>query len=407
MHQDTNKAPIGGNRHLFKRPGWIKGDNKDQSEAEFFRRSHLIKHQQDPQHRVTKHVHRPSLPQTQQEHLGHPGICKSKKFTDGDNIEGTSADSLTAEALQHTKTPEIEEQGGKTTLSKDTDDAASNNFNKCAEEALLEEGNAPPAISKTQNKEQADLERLPSASHGGSIEDRHITESSKEDAATIETPEQTDSSTATQQGPESETLLAPPDMVLSSLEQNFNDAVLQILVTSPIPGSRPLILARKISQRLRDVRLTWFMHQGLPEHMKDSIFLTWKGKRLFDVTSCRSLGVEVDDQNRISWRGSELSTENGQIHMEAMTAQNLESLRTSRLQTLLAEPEEDLSSLHEVEATSCSEKDSSLTIILRAKDISECQMKVKKVFESSLSLMMCTCANCTAFYIWSNCPSIS
>ncbi|KAJ9218926.1 hypothetical protein DTO169C6_8727 [Paecilomyces variotii] len=101
------------------------------------------------------------------------------------------------------------------------------------------------------------------------------------------------------------------------------DPIIQILITSNIENTMPLIVRRKMSQRLRDVRLAWCKRQGFDKDMTASVFLTWKGRRLFDVTTCKSLGI--GRQNRASsqglWDVSELGDkeESMQIHVEAVT----------------------------------------------------------------------------------------
>jgi hypothetical protein len=107
-----------------------------------------------------------------------------------------------------------------------------------------------------------------------------------------------------------------------------NDEVVQILITSAIENTKPLVVQRLASQRLRDVRLAWCTRQGFGEKMTSSVFLTWNRKRLFDVTTCRSLlrGTNmpprdywaVDDQN-----AAESNTQ--RLHMEAVTGELLKS----------------------------------------------------------------------------------
>lgn len=91
------------------------------------------------------------------------------------------------------------------------------------------------------------------------------------------------------------------------------DLVVQILITSEIEHTRPLIVRRKMSQSLRDVRLAWCKRQNLPAEMQSSVILTWKGRKLFDVTTCRSLGIntkhrELDDSD----------DDGPRVHMEAV-----------------------------------------------------------------------------------------
>lgn len=94
-----------------------------------------------------------------------------------------------------------------------------------------------------------------------------------------------------------------------------------ILVTSRLENAAPLIVKRRLSQRLKDVRLAWCSRNQFTEDMTGSIFLTWRGKRLFDVTSCKSLGIAVDKEGRVMAKGQEdiLADEERKIHMEAMT----------------------------------------------------------------------------------------
>lgn len=100
----------------------------------------------------------------------------------------------------------------------------------------------------------------------------------------------------------------------------------EILLTSEIPGTSPLIVQRRISQGLRDVRLAWCGRQPFGEEMYDKIFLTWKGRRLFDVTTCKGLGLEQDQDNTLL----EFETTNLKVHMEAMTEELFEKAKLAK-----------------------------------------------------------------------------
>ncbi|KAL6716312.1 hypothetical protein ACLMJK_005878 [Lecanora helva] len=115
-------------------------------------------------------------------------------------------------------------------------------------------------------------------------------------------------------------LLTPPPPISPP-----SDPILQIFITSSLPNSVPLIVNRKLSQRLKDVRLAWIERQRFPSNMVDKVFLTWRGKRLFDVTSCRSLGISSGANGRIMAKGNDIIDHEGRIHMEAMTIELLEA----------------------------------------------------------------------------------
>ncbi|KAI9766538.1 MAG: hypothetical protein M1840_006496 [Geoglossum simile] len=98
------------------------------------------------------------------------------------------------------------------------------------------------------------------------------------------------------------------------------DPIVQIFISSRIANTQPLIVNRRTGQRLKDVRVTWCDRQGFNAEEKASVFLTWKGKRVFDVTTCKSLGISADAEGNVAWRGHEdgLGGDN-RVHMEAMT----------------------------------------------------------------------------------------
>ncbi|PYH90683.1 hypothetical protein BO71DRAFT_443717 [Aspergillus ellipticus CBS 707.79] len=118
------------------------------------------------------------------------------------------------------------------------------------------------------------------------------------------------------------TQTSPEDNVSDEHTLMDNDVVVQILITSKIPNTKPLIVRRKMRQPLKDVRLAWCNRQNLSKQMQGSVFLTWKGKRLFDVTTCRSLRIQTKGGNITSPRDLNFFPADNkelQIHMEAAT----------------------------------------------------------------------------------------
>ncbi|KAI9839635.1 MAG: hypothetical protein M1819_002261 [Sarea resinae] len=82
------------------------------------------------------------------------------------------------------------------------------------------------------------------------------------------------------------------------LETQDSDPIVHLLISSPIPNTKPLIVKRHMSQRLKDARLAWCRWQGFSPEISNAIFLTWKGSRLFDVTTCKALGVDAETLGR-------------------------------------------------------------------------------------------------------------
>jgi hypothetical protein len=134
----------------------------------------------------------------------------------------------------------------------------------------------------------------------------------------------------TDQGRQSSALPTTP--VPASAE----DPIVQILITSEIPNSKSLMVHRKMSQGLKDVRLEWCRRQAISTELQSSVYFTWRGRRLFDVTTCKSLGVKPNKNTTSSTSGllgigddpvsKEEEQEKLQIHVVA-TTDNTDLLR--------------------------------------------------------------------------------
>lgn len=100
-----------------------------------------------------------------------------------------------------------------------------------------------------------------------------------------------------------------------------DDPIVQILITSQIPNTKPLLVHRKMSQGLRDVRLEWCKRQEITKETQSSVYLTWRGRRLFDVTTCRSLGIKLESKLTLSDLDDDpvAGPRELRIHMEAVT----------------------------------------------------------------------------------------
>ncbi|RDW77313.1 hypothetical protein BP6252_05366 [Coleophoma cylindrospora] len=139
------------------------------------------------------------------------------------------------------------------------------------------------------------------------------------------------------------TSLSPAPEVIT---ENTIDPVVQIFISSYIDGSRPLQVRRRWSQPLKLVRQAWLDKQilngqPLDESARASIFLTWRNKRLFDVSSCKTMGLKIDKDGQLYHDGDGFDAD-GRVHIEAWTdelfGQHLKRLETSRL--LLTEDSE-------------------------------------------------------------------
>ena len=162
------------------------------------------------------------------------------------------------------------------------------------------------------------------------------------------------------------------------------DPDVSILITSPLPNTKPLIVIRRVSQRLRDVRVTWCQRQNFAPETTAEIFLVWRGRRLFDVTTCRSLGIGVDQDGNILTNGKRdiLSAENDKIHMEAMTQEILNDYKKAKRRGLVDKPSEEDA---EEPVKEQQQAEPQIKIILKAKGYDDFKLIVKPVQNSSSS----------------------
>lgn len=157
------------------------------------------------------------------------------------------------------------------------------------------------------------------------------------------------------------------------------DPVIKIFITSKIENTQPLIVNRRLSQRLRDVRLAWCHRQNFSKEFTDKVFLTWRGCKLWDVTTCVRLGIAVDEFDNILLKGQKDITgeEETHIHMEAMTEEILEEHKKSHKAPILNEPLPGEDDVLEVEAKV--EKEAKVKIILKAKGYEDFKVSIGAV----------------------------
>jgi hypothetical protein len=97
------------------------------------------------------------------------------------------------------------------------------------------------------------------------------------------------------------------------------DPAVKILVSSRIKGTKPLMVYRKLSQNIRDIRLAWCTRQEFDPAFTDRVFLIHNMRRVYDMTTCHSLGLETDAEGNITMKGAEGKDGVDQVALEAVT----------------------------------------------------------------------------------------
>lgn len=152
-----------------------------------------------------------------------------------------------------------------------------------------------------------------------------------------------------------------------------SDRVIDILVTSCIEGTKPLVVRRRLNQRLKEVRLSWCDKQTLhntpfPPHLVASIFLTWNGKRLFDASTCKHLGMNVGKDGNFSSEGEGFDAQ-GRLHFEAWTEDLFRAYQNQPQSYQQGDQQEESQPKEEVAER--------IKLLLMAKDMESFRMKVK------------------------------
>ncbi|KAK1823118.1 hypothetical protein LTR12_002421 [Friedmanniomyces endolithicus] len=80
------------------------------------------------------------------------------------------------------------------------------------------------------------------------------------------------------------------------------DPHVSLLITSRIDGTKPLMVIRKLSQRLQEIRHVWCERQGFSKEFAEGVYLIHRMRRVFDVTTCRSLGLDVDAEGNVTMK---------------------------------------------------------------------------------------------------------
>jgi hypothetical protein len=172
---------------------------------------------------------------------------------------------------------------------------------------------------------------------------------------------------------------AIPDLVVDIFQVEPTmaeaDPSIEILITSMMENTKPLMVRRKLSQRLQAVRHAWCDKQSQGQlagaDLKSVVFLTWRRKRLFDSTTCRALGLKIDGRGRLS--SEEEGVDGGRVHLEAWTEETYNAFQEREAAKLRREQGE---SDEEVPAEQ-KEQVIKIRLIMKARDMDPFRLVVK------------------------------
>lgn len=180
-------------------------------------------------------------------------------------------------------------------------------------------------------------------------------------------------------------------------ENGAHDPTVKLLVTSPLPGTAPLIVSRKLSQNLQAVREAWLSKQPLDPSFAGRVFFTYKLRKVYDVTTVRSLGIKVDSYGRIMTNGPFANTDDEhaeKIHIEAVTDEAWQELKAKKAAKDAPKPNKYLSDMAAADSRRASAEGTPavdgeavaeeplIKVTLKAKGHSDIKIKVRPVSSS-------------------------
>jgi hypothetical protein len=96
------------------------------------------------------------------------------------------------------------------------------------------------------------------------------------------------------------------------------DPVIKVLIVSRVPDKNPLIVNIHLSHRFGKIKEAWCDREGIPREQQSEYFFTYQNRRVYDINTCKSLGVTTENYE-----------ERGQIVVEAVTEEIFKEIKKS------------------------------------------------------------------------------
>ncbi|KAK0642008.1 hypothetical protein B0T16DRAFT_359003 [Cercophora newfieldiana] len=161
------------------------------------------------------------------------------------------------------------------------------------------------------------------------------------------------------------------------LDAQDKDFAITFVVTSRLPDTRPLKVKRKIGQGMKVIMDTWVAKQKIshgieiPDEVAASLFLTWKGKKVYKHTTPIILGVRVGPDGELLDASGE-GYFDGSLHLEVWTdeayAEYLKKKEKER-KLKLGLVDDDIFGSDDKEPTPEAQKKKGIKVILKAKEL--------------------------------------
>jgi hypothetical protein len=79
--------------------------------------------------------------------------------------------------------------------------------------------------------------------------------------------------------------------------------VVDIFIDPMIPGAKPLRVKVRTDSTLERTRLAWCAKEGFSADQTRDVYFTWKKTRVFDSTTVKRLGIQIDRHGTVTVEG--------------------------------------------------------------------------------------------------------
>lgn len=377
---------------LFNRPAWAKTQTADQKDTEENLFSHSSRSYQEivaEEQRRKKDRVRAKLERK---------LSEAKNGVEADSVDGGRESPKRRRITLEEGADLLNQVGMGDVLQVSNDDVGEGADGDSAGRrsprvTRTTAGNGPkPAVSSRRNNEVIELGE-------GSDEDDYVprprprapdpeVEEEESDEDVAELKRQARARRRKQEEQNTKHALTDPGVARASTYPTppLCDPPIKLFISSELPNTQPLIVYRKLSQRLKEIREVWCAKQHFSDEQKEGIFLVHNMKRIYDVTTCRSLGLDVDSDGIVTMKGAEGMDDLDKVHLEAVDEKLFQQMQAKRARGErerrgLQEPEDEAGAgtRETGHAANQGAEEQLIKVFLKAKGREPFRLKVKPV----------------------------
>jgi hypothetical protein len=165
------------------------------------------------------------------------------------------------------------------------------------------------------------------------------------------------------------------------------DPVLSIFIHSDIPETAPLLVKRRYRQTFKDVRRAWCSKNAIPESDQNNVFFTFRGRKVFDVATPKSLGINLDYDGSPVLKGEDGYSEPGdKVEVIATTLAIQEQQRRDALAEIEARLRAEKEREEPHSETVAKNQEKQFKVIMRSKGHEDHKILVREVYFDHLVL---------------------